>query len=347
VILQTLLTGLFCILAWAHSAADTFPNATRDLRNTPVYGSLTSDDGTKLSYSVIGGDSGNLRPLVLVQGKGESAFRYIEFAHEMQKKGYGPFYILDHRGQGFSEKILKDAVHVEDFNSYVKDFIKFMDGPVKADLLKRGFTGAPGMVAHSMGGTIANLALRLRPDLASRIAYISPMFALELSHMLAAWQNKPLQFLSGTMRAVGLGEMTFGPKVNEFHSRLLSSDIERIRTSYDLERERNIRMSKTSASWMNEAIKATQLIEQPDKPQIPSLIFRGEYETLISNSALMNYACSVENCTLIELPGGHAGHQERDPVRYILEDKLDDFLQGREITPPGIGCERWYKVLVP
>lgn len=330
--------------AFAGKAADTFPNAARDLRNTPSYHYFRSDDGTRLNYSVIEGPAGNLNPIVISQGKGESVFRYVEIAKEM---GYGPIYILDHRGQGFSEKALKEAVHVENFQTYVDDFIRFNEGPVKADLIKRGFKGKPFIMAHSMGSAIADLALREKPGLASRVAHISPMFGLELSGLLTRLKNKPVIYLSKALQGVGLGELRFGPSIHGHHSRLTSSDRERIFTSYAIEREFGIRVPKASASWVGAAAETSFRIAEADKPKIPTIIFRGEYEAIVSKTAMFDYACSAENCKLVDLPGGHVLHQERDPVRKLLVEQLKAFYEGRDIPPPGPSCERWYKLIKP
>ena len=78
---------------------------------------------------------------------------------------------------------------------------------------------------------------------------------------------------------------------------------------------------------------------------IPSILFSGSFDKLVSREAIQDYACTTANCTWVELPGAHAPHNERDPVRAVFQDRLDDFYQGRTIAEPKGECARWYQVL--
>jgi len=333
----------------ADPPSGTFPSVLEVLRATPELHSFNADDGTKLVYSVIsnGERGGRLGPLVIAEGKGETVYRYLDFAREMQEKGYGPIFILDHRGQGFSEQVLKDSIHVKSFDTYVRDFIKFMDGPVNAELASRGILQKPAIVAHSMGGPIVNLALHQRPDLTNRVAYVAPMFEINMGTTMERLHDKPAEYYTGAMRAFGFGEKTLGGSVTSTPKKMISTDTARMQTSYAIEREMNVRTPKASVSWLNEALKAGDKVRQPGTaPSTPSIIFEGQFDTLVSNTALKDYACGAQSCTLVELPGAHALHQEKDPVRHTLEDKIDDFFQDRQIKDPEIGCENLYKVIV-
>ena len=102
---------------------------------------------------------------------------------DLRARGYGPIYILEHRGQGHSQGpgARADLVHVDRFTNYVTDFTDFMRGPVAQDLAAGGITTAPFVIAHSMGGAIVNLALRDAPDLARKVAYVAPMMDINTS----------------------------------------------------------------------------------------------------------------------------------------------------------------------
>ena len=129
--------------AWAGPGPSTpYSKKAEALKDSPVFQIFAAADGTKLAYAVMG-EPGKLGPIAVVEGKGESVYRYLEFVQEMQARGYGPFYILDHRGQGHSQQVIKNAIHVESFDTYVDDFTRFMDGPVKADLAAKGITRLP------------------------------------------------------------------------------------------------------------------------------------------------------------------------------------------------------------
>src|SRR5690606_27922035 len=96
-------------------------------------------------------------------------------------------------------------------------------GPVKKDLLDRGITKKPPLVAHSMGGAITNLALRKRPDIADRVAYIAPMF--DINFGLAP--RKPLQVLAEVLCYAGCGKLTMGRDPGEPRFNISTTDLAR------------------------------------------------------------------------------------------------------------------------
>lgn len=337
---------LFLRLALA-GAGESFHDEIERLRGTPEFHSFEARDGTKLVYSVIDGQQGApANPVIIVQGKGETIYRYVEFADEMRQKGYGPFYVLDHRGQGFSEQVLPDSLHVATMDTFVEDFIKFVDEPVRADLVRRGISAKPVIVAHSMGGNVAELALRRRPDLARSVAYVSPMFDINLGPFMAALNNKPVEYLAYALTRLGLGELRIGRDVNAPPSKKHGRSARRLKQALAVEREMNIHTPKVSVSWVNAALKGTERSRDPvGQPRLPAVIFQAERDFLVGNPAMTEYACSAENCLLVQLPGTHALHQGMDPVRHTLESRIDEFFREGDIKDPGVGCKRLYRVL--
>jgi alpha-beta hydrolase superfamily lysophospholipase len=196
-----------------------------------------------------------------------------------------------------------------------------------------------------MGGAIANLALRKRPDLADRVVYITPMFEIEMGPLMKRFENKPLEYFTGGLRSIGLGSLRIGGGIDSTPNSLISGDRKRIQTSYLIEKEKGVRTPKASIAWVNEALKSSQVILGPGKPENASLIFNGEYDPLVRESAHRAYACSANNCGLIQLAGAHALHQERDPVRQILVEQIDTFFQGKKIVPSNANCREFFKIL--
>ncbi len=328
-------------------APESFPNEIEALRNTPDLRSFVADDGTKLSFGIFDKNikGQHLGPIVISTGKGESVYRYLEFAKEMQARGYGPIYVLEHRGQGFSNALGRNFVHVEDFHSYVKDFIKFMDGPVKADLLARKITEKPKVVAHSMGGTVVKLARLLRPDLAERFAYIAPMDEIKLGSFMEYFHNKPAKWATGFLRLLGMGEHPFGNTGNAWLENPASSVAGRLRSSYLIEQEKNIRTPGQSFAWANEAIKADgEILDSSPASEDAAIIFQGQVDERVNNSALYNYACKHKQCTLVEISdASHAIHQEENGRRFTLEDLIDKYFQGQPLLEPR--CADLYRII--
>lgn len=113
-------------------------------------------DGYRLRYSRFGCAPGARGALVISPGRSEPSYEYAETAIDFIARGFGPVYVVDHRGQGMSPRLLPDTdkSHVEDFDHYVEDFGLFV-AAVQADLAALGAPGAPlYLTSNSMGGAI-------------------------------------------------------------------------------------------------------------------------------------------------------------------------------------------------
>ncbi|MGO8654096.1 alpha/beta fold hydrolase, partial [Rhizobium ruizarguesonis] len=78
---------------------------------------------------------------MISSGYGESFFKYREIVYDLWQEGY-QVYILDHRGQGFSERLIRpnkaqeldpravkrvhDLGYVENFDDFVDDLKTFV-----------------------------------------------------------------------------------------------------------------------------------------------------------------------------------------------------------------------------
>jgi len=132
-------------------------------------GSVTnSKDGYRARYSRFGCDIGPRGSIVLLPGRGEGSFEYYETAIDFIDRGFGPIYVIDHRGQGLSPRMLDDhhKGHVTLFEDYVDDAQAFVQA-VRTDLAYLGAGADPVMylTTNSMGGAIGiGLFQRLGAD---------------------------------------------------------------------------------------------------------------------------------------------------------------------------------------
>ncbi|HET7792482.1 MAG TPA: alpha/beta fold hydrolase [Rhizobacter sp.] len=139
-------------------------------------GSFSGADGAKIHYRLYRHRAERRGGIVLVSGRTEGLVLYQELIHDLVRNGYS-VYIHDHRGQGFSQRLLADDTsigYVKEFDHYVSDLAAFISGPVRT---ARGEGNKPlYLLAHSMGGAISALYLERVPrDGVAAAALVTPM----------------------------------------------------------------------------------------------------------------------------------------------------------------------------
>jgi lysophospholipase len=110
----------------------------------------------RLRYSKFGCHLGTKGTLVVSPGRTESSPEYYETAIDFIKEGYSPVYVVDHRGQGLSPRLLEDQQkgHIETFNHYVSDF-SYVTNQVLKDVKEMGKAKQPlFFTSNSMGSAI-------------------------------------------------------------------------------------------------------------------------------------------------------------------------------------------------
>ncbi len=88
-------------------------------------GEFSGVDGVPIRYVALRNPVGH-KAILVVNGRLESYIKYQELAYELFQQGYS-VYLYDHRGQGFSGRMLSDPQkgYVQRFADYVTDLKSF------------------------------------------------------------------------------------------------------------------------------------------------------------------------------------------------------------------------------
>jgi lysophospholipase len=121
--------------------------------------------------------------VVISNGRTESFIKYKELIYDLWKQPDFSIYILDHRGQGLSGRMLPNPQmgYVRDFGDYVADLKTFVDTVVKP----AGHQSL-ALLAHSMGGAIASLYLEEFPNDFAVSVLSAPMHEPEMTRLIPA-----------------------------------------------------------------------------------------------------------------------------------------------------------------
>ncbi|CAG8947846.1 unnamed protein product [Penicillium salamii] len=119
------------------------------------------------------------RVILIVPGRIESYIKYPALAYDLFHCGFDVV-ILDHRGQGRSDRLLEDSHrgHVAEFTHYVDDLETLYLKEIISGHYQQRYA-----LAHSMGGAILTLFLARQPQAFHAAALLAPLFGINrLTH---------------------------------------------------------------------------------------------------------------------------------------------------------------------
>ncbi len=289
-------------------------------REHAVEGEFKGKDGVTIRYAALRQARVD-RAILIVNGRVESYLKYQELAWDLWRQGYS-LYLIDHRGQGLSERLLDDQEkgYVDQFDDYVLDLKQFHDQVIVADKPAKLF-----LLAHSMGGAISALYLERWPDDIKAAVLSSPMMGINLGG-LPKWLA---QGLAASIDTVGswLGEPPYGPgqgsyQSHEFAENGLSHSEPRYQAFRELYEQRpQIKLGGVTAHWIREGIAAgDSAIAAADRIKTPLLLLQAGEDSVVDNAA-QDAFCARARCEggkPLRVEGAwHELFMEADPQRQV------------------------------
>lgn len=284
-------------------------------------GSFKGVDGIEVAYMTFVLDN-DIGAIVISSGRTESYLKYKELVFDMNQQGYS-VYIHDHRGQGFSNRILEDnhKGHVVDFEDYVTDLNTFVTNVVLPNKHKKLF-----LLGHSMGGGIATRYIEVYPTVFNAVALSSPMHAPD-ARILVSPEGGCLWFrlmdwvCNGCY--AGFKAKPYAPEEfseNEYtHSEVRYAKL--ITTYKDV---KDIQLGGPTRGWAGEACAASEkILENTGKIKIPVLVLQAGADTAVTPEGQNEFCKNLERDTGTPCFGG--GPKRLEDAYHELFIESDEY----------------------
>ncbi|WP_051538076.1 alpha/beta fold hydrolase [Butyrivibrio proteoclasticus] len=244
-----------------------------------VRGSLSSFDGTKLSYYVVTPENPKAS-ITIVHGMGEFFGKYHEYIWYLYQAGYKVFF-MEQRGHGYSEGKCKepDLIYIDDYSTYVEDLNCFVEDvviPESGDLTMLLF-------AHSMGGAVATYYLEKHPAFFKAAVLSSPMLKMKAGNInaFAEFALRAYVFMFRKAKSLAPNQKHFNPET-PFET---SSAKSKPRFDYQLnlrKKDDHYQMTGATFGWALASLKVHRdIFRHIDRIKIPVDIFTAGQDHLI------------------------------------------------------------------
>ena len=263
--------------------------------------------------------------IVISSGRTEGMVKYQELIYDLNQNNYN-VYILDHRGQGYSQRLLEDTQvgHVEDFLDYVRDLRVFVKTVVKKH--KKLI-----LIGHSMGGAIASLYVETYRKDFDALVLSSPMHQPEL--ISKKLTNRICQFIETRDKNKAnyiIGEKSYDEGKLDFTDNLLThSKIRYELSDFSYEKEPQTKLGGPSVHWVSEACKGSKMsVDLATNIEIPVLLMQAQDDAIV-NLEPQNEFCknSKKFCRGVSFDGAyHELFVEKDLIRNKVLSAMLDFI---------------------
>ncbi|MBL0710125.1 MAG: alpha/beta fold hydrolase [Colwellia sp.] len=225
--------------------------------------------------------------LIISSGRSESYLKYKELSFDLFNQGYNLF-LLDHRGQGLSERTLKNPRkgHVENFQYYVDDFAYFVKNIVTPNCQHK-----PYILAHSMGAAITARYLQDFPNTIQAVLLSSPMFGFNEGNIPKFIAKSVIKIIAQVNQWFDstpwyfFGHKDFIHK--SFASNQLTHSLLRYQIFTDLYQETpNIQLGGVTTQWIATSLIALkEIFANINKITTPTLIVQAGNDNIVNNQA--------------------------------------------------------------
>ena len=298
-------------------------------------GQFKGEKGKSIQYFKLIGKANNQSKgaLVFSSGQGEPYIKYYELFYDFFKMGYSPIYTYDHRGQGYSERLIKDPKkgYIDSFSYFVKDFNTFMKKIVLKDKNEKTF-----LLTHSTGGMVTLLYLiedQKRHSHFKKAAFGSPLIKLKtapIPYGIGKWAVDLVCRSQALCSLYNPGWSTFNAYI-DFKGNRLTNSIERWNYAQRTARKvGDVWFNGPTIKWAYEVFNSRKhFINYKGALKTPLLILQASDDSLVDPLAQEDFCQKkASKCSLLQMKNSkHEIFNEKDEVRSKALKLVDDFFQ--------------------
>lgn len=283
---------------------------------------LSGERNIKLAYRhLVQPESAVRNLMILVNGRAENMLKWTELAYDFYQQGYD-ILLFDHRGQGYSQRIIPQKGHLDEFRFYTDDMAKIIE---KTTALFNYSTQY--LLAHSMGALIATYYLANCDHRINKAVLSSPFYGIPLKHPIRD------ELIIALMNIFGQGERYVFGKGPYQQADLEYNELSFCKTRMKWMNRVNrknpaIHLGGPTFRWAHLCLNAIKrLAKVIPKIEIPILILQAEKEKIVDNKNLEKLTALFPNaqCKVV-FNAKHEVLFEQDELRRETISKILVFL---------------------
>lgn len=330
--------SLICASAFTLNAfAVSEKNYTEEYQQkvVPVLNSLTRGyfpgaENVKIHYATYTTNQASKNCVVILPGRSEPLLKYAEVVQSLEEKNPGKFafFLMDHRGQGSSGRMISgnensEKGHSDVFDYYVDDVRTYMDTIVSKQGCKRNF-----LVAHSLGAGIGIAFMQKYPEIFDRAVVTSPMLKIQTKPYKYALARTIVlaQMAIGKCEEFSIGQKPFNPD-SKFEDNSYTTSVARFNMIKDtFNKFPETKLGGVTNGWLNEIMKSTKKIrKQYEDVVIPVHMFHAGIETYSEPDEMVRFCEKAPYCLRTFFPESkHEVLMDRDVHRDVVITKITE-----------------------
>ncbi|MCE9507875.1 MAG: alpha/beta hydrolase [Alphaproteobacteria bacterium] len=301
------------------------------------WGNFTNTQGANIRYGSLQPEGAPKGTLVIVTGLREPVEKYFEVVREMVAKGFA-VWVMDWRGQGGSDRYLKDApqkMHGAGYGEHIETLHQFAGTIVKKS------AGPLILLAHSMGAHIGLRYLKEHEGVFDSAVLTAPMLDVSTGVLAKPLARKLVSFAKagGILEKYMPGGGDWKEGRDPFQGNAKTTDPERYEVLHEIFKSKpELTMGDPTYGWVHHAFESIDILNDEaylKAIKTPILMQISGDEAIVDKTASERAAALIPNCTRVDMPTAkHEIWMERDELRNQWLSAAGTFLEGRLKAPP-------------